>query len=64
MDINKQVSEASQTRPKIGRIMPVNMPSEPNGLYYESLLQDSTGADNQTQQFFDCNYWACDAVRD
>jgi hypothetical protein len=63
MSTAKDVSKSPKNPPSTGRITPLNMPSETNGLNYDSLLRDMTTANDHTRQHFDCSFWACAAVR-
>ncbi|MCE5241819.1 MAG: hypothetical protein ABFD98_13970 [Syntrophobacteraceae bacterium] len=58
MNTTEHAAETSKIQHGVGRIMPLNMPSETNGLNYDSLLRDMTEANDHTQQHFDCGFWA------
>jgi hypothetical protein len=63
MNTGKEAVKSSMASPSIGRITSLNMPSEKNGLNYDSLLRDMTTANDESRQHFDCSFWACAAVR-
>jgi hypothetical protein len=58
MTKTKYVAESPKNPPGTGRITPLNMPSETNGLNYDSLVRDMTTANDHSQQHFDCSFWA------
>lgn len=58
MSTSKKVAEPSADPARVGRITALNMPSETNGLSYDSLLRDMPTANDKSRQHFDCSFWA------
>ncbi len=61
MRTKKHVAESAENTIGAGRIAPVNMASETNGLSYDSLTRDMTEANEWCPSR--CQLWACAAVR-
>jgi len=58
MNTTKQTAESTEVSPGVGRITPVNMPSETNGLNYDSLARDMAATGTAETDCHHCPLWA------
>ncbi len=60
MSAIKHVAQSAENPQSIGRIAPLNMPSETNGLNSDSLIRDMTTAndDDGDNESLRCGFWA------